>query len=455
MLSPVRSRPPGDEEWSLLSSCIGDMEETDLLAFDEDLADASVWEENDMGTGPDGKMAMLPECPSPTPMSPISKPLPANPPRLQRQRGGGRRRPLSPPPTRGRAAHDEGARTPPRRQCPLNPQGTPRAELLGLSPSEVLRQCGDTPSREALARTSRSKGGTRALRRGLAQDLFGEALDGVALDGVGSSLDLAPEETPPPQGGGLGECDYRGVPRLVRKLSFGAPPLAEESDSMERARLVEPSSRRTASPFGTLKPPPGNLASLRVINRMVNHSPRPPQQRGRAARPPAPPKPASSIGKRGAAKRAAPAPTPAAAPPAAAPPASAAASAETPTKGVRGLRRVGESLRPGAPRPGESAAAGGAEGGERRLAEGGGLALGAVQPAAPVSFGTVGGITLLTPAAKRAAEAKPASKPATAPPKRLSPRRLVAHATPTGRPGITFRSMKPRGGSLGTAGDGK
>ena len=62
MLSPVRSRPPGDEEWSLLSSCIGDMEETDLLAFDEDLADASVWEENDMGTGPDG--AMLPAQPA-------------------------------------------------------------------------------------------------------------------------------------------------------------------------------------------------------------------------------------------------------------------------------------------------------------------------------------------------------------------------------------------------------
>ena len=130
MLSPVRSRPPGDEEWSLLSSCIGDMEETDLLAFDEDLADASVWEENDMGTGPDG--AMLP-----------APPAPRSPGRAWHQQGG--RSARAPPPT-------------PQARWPCCPSAR-RPRLCRPSPSRCR------PTRRGCSGSVAAGGGDRSRRR--------------------------------------------------------------------------------------------------------------------------------------------------------------------------------------------------------------------------------------------------------------------------------------------------
>jgi hypothetical protein len=45
--SPARD-PALMAEWRLLSSCIGDMEESDLMAFDEDLADYVPWDDEEI-----------------------------------------------------------------------------------------------------------------------------------------------------------------------------------------------------------------------------------------------------------------------------------------------------------------------------------------------------------------------------------------------------------------------
>lgn len=59
--SPMRD-PALMAEWSLLSSCIGDMEETDLMAFDEDLADYVPWDDEDVLSPLGGEGAAMREA---------------------------------------------------------------------------------------------------------------------------------------------------------------------------------------------------------------------------------------------------------------------------------------------------------------------------------------------------------------------------------------------------------
>jgi hypothetical protein len=57
--SPLRD-PALLAEWSLLSSCIGDMEESDLMAFDEDLDVGKLeGDEDEDLVAPDGARATL------------------------------------------------------------------------------------------------------------------------------------------------------------------------------------------------------------------------------------------------------------------------------------------------------------------------------------------------------------------------------------------------------------
>lgn len=168
--------------------------------------------------------------------------------------------------------------------------GTPRAELLELSPSDVLRHYDATPQREGTphvdAGCCSGCGSSNAMRRPTPPRSSRLAVL-QARRGKLSEDDLLTDMLPSLKAGSATsastpvaakESNLICAPRssLVRRISFSAPSAKAEAvrGMMEKARLAKFSVRRSTSPFSTIKPPPASLHSLRTINRMVNKSQR-------------------------------------------------------------------------------------------------------------------------------------------------------------------------------------